>query len=112
MKQGRRRPGGGLGLRHMALFGLLGGLTFGLKLALAPVPNVEPVSLLVMLFAAVFGLLCAPVCLLSGGPALALSWWLAGLPYDVIHGGSNFILAIGLFCPLRRLLEGLYRRAD
>ncbi|MCD7929151.1 MAG: hypothetical protein LUF86_03215, partial [Clostridiales bacterium] len=39
----------------MALFALLGGLTFGLKLALAPVPNVEPVSLLVMLFAAVFG---------------------------------------------------------
>ncbi|MCD8332442.1 MAG: hypothetical protein LUB63_07975, partial [Oscillospiraceae bacterium] len=55
MKQGRRRPGGGLGLRHMALFGLLGGLTFGLKLALAPVPNVEPGALLVMLFAAVFG---------------------------------------------------------
>ena len=37
---------------------MLGALTFGLKVAMSYLPNVEPVSLLVMLFAVVFGLRC------------------------------------------------------
>ena len=39
----------------MALFGVLGALTFALQVAMAPLPNIEPVSLLVMIFAVVFG---------------------------------------------------------
>ena len=42
----------------MALFGVLGALTFALQVAMAPLPNIEPVSLLVMIFAAVFGWKC------------------------------------------------------
>ena len=37
---------------------MLGALTFGLKVAMSYLPNIEPVSLLVMLFAVVFGLRC------------------------------------------------------
>ena len=37
---------------------MLGALTFGLKVAMAALPNIEPVSLLVMVFAAVFGMKC------------------------------------------------------
>ncbi len=37
------------------LFGVLGALTFALKFAMAGLPNIEPVSLLVMLYAVVFG---------------------------------------------------------
>lgn len=48
-------PGGRLTLAEAALFGVLGGLTFALKLALAALPNIEPVSLMVMLFAVTFG---------------------------------------------------------
>ena len=44
-----------LTLREVVLFGILGALTFGLKFVMAPLPNIEPVSLLVMLFGAVFG---------------------------------------------------------
>ena len=37
----------------MILFGMLGALTFALQVAMAALPNIEPVSLLVMLFAVV-----------------------------------------------------------
>lgn len=40
------------------LFGLLGALTFAAKVAMAGLPNIEPVSLFVMLFAVVFGGKC------------------------------------------------------
>ena len=44
-----------LTLREICLFGMLGALTFGVKVAMAGLPNIEPVSLMVMLFAVVFG---------------------------------------------------------
>ena len=44
-----------LTIRQVALFGMLGALTFGAKVAMAGLPNIEPVSLMVMLFAVVFG---------------------------------------------------------
>ena len=37
------------------LYGMLGALMFALQVVMAPLPNIEPVSLLVMLFAVVFG---------------------------------------------------------
>lgn len=157
-------------LRELALFGVLGGLTFAAKVVMAPLPNIEPVSLLVMLFAAVlgkkalypiyvyvllefalfgfglwsvsylyvwtilagaalalrdmdsalgwallsgtfgllFGALCAPVQLFTGGWAFALSWWVNGIPFDLLHCAGNFALALVLFKPLRRVLDGLY----
>lgn len=47
-----------LTLREVALFGILGALTFGLKVAMSFLPNIEPVSLLVMLYATIFGRKC------------------------------------------------------
>ena len=37
---------------------MLAALTFALQVVMAPLPNIEPVSLLVMLFAVVFGWKC------------------------------------------------------
>ena len=161
-----------LKVRELTLFALLGALTFGVKFAMSGLPNIEPVSLMVMLFAVVFGkkalypiylyvlmeilvfgiqlwninylyiwvllalaayllrgmthplcwailsgvfgllfgLLCTPVYLLSGGPAFALSWWLSGIPYDIAHCVGNFVIALVLFVPLRKLLEKLYKK--
>ena len=144
---------------------MLGGLTFGAKVVMMGLPNIEPVSLLVMLYAVVlgrkalfpiyvyvllelalfgvglwsaayvylwallalaayllrnmrsplgwavlsgtfgllFGALCTPLCLLTGGPTFALSWWLSGIPFDLAHCAGNFALALVLFNPLRRL---------
>ena len=44
-----------LTLREVALFGMLGALTFGAKVAMSSLPNIEPVSLLVTVFAVVMG---------------------------------------------------------
>ena len=39
----------------MVVLGLLGGILFAGKMVLAALPNVEPVSLLVMVYAVVYG---------------------------------------------------------
>lgn len=152
------------------LFGILGALTFSMKVVMSGLPNIEPVSLMVMLSAVVFGrkslypiytyvaleilvygindwninylyiwvilalaawlfrsmksplgwallsgvfgllfgVLCAPVKLAMGGPGYALSWWLSGIPYDILHCIGNFVIALLLFMPLRKLMEKLY----
>ena len=157
--------------RKAALFGLLGGAMFAAKMAMAPWPNIEPVSLLVMLYAVcfgwqglyavylyvllefalwgvglwsicylyiwpvlfclarllrgmdslfgwaalsgcfglLFGALCALVYWPVGGWAFALSWWVSGLPWDLVHGVGNFVIALVLFHPLRHLLTRLSR---
>ena len=44
-----------LSIREIVLFGILGALTFGAKYVMSFLPNIEPVSLCVMLYAVVFG---------------------------------------------------------
>lgn len=44
-----------LTVREITLFGMLAALTFGAKVAMSYLPNIEPVSLMVMVFAVVFG---------------------------------------------------------
>lgn len=154
------------------MLSLLGALMFGAKMAMAALPNIEPVSLLVLVYTAVFGkkalypvylyvmlevliwglglwnlnylyiwlilfllalalrrmktvwgwailsgafglcfgLLCAPVYLISGGWAFALSWWVSGIPFDVAHCAGNFAMTLVLMKPLVRILEGLKNR--
>lgn len=161
-----------LTLRQITLFGMLGALTFGTKVAMAWLPNIEPVSLFVMLFAVVFGwkalypiylyvgleillyginlwninylyvwtvlavaamamkrlkhplwwallsgvfglafgLLCTPVYIAVGGVEYAFAWWISGLPFDYSHAIGNFVIALVLFVPLRKLLEKLYSK--
>lgn len=158
-----------LSVREIALSAMLGALTFGLKVALAPLPNIEVSSLMVMLFAVtfelkavypiyayvlleilvygvnlwsinylyvwfilaittwifrkmtspwewavlsgsfglLFGLLCAPVYFFVGGWAYAVSWWISGIPFDILHCIGNFVVALVLFTPLRQLLDKL-----
>ena len=47
--------GAKLTVREITLFGMLAALTFGAKWVMAGLPNIEPVSLTVMIFGAVFG---------------------------------------------------------
>lgn len=162
----------GLSLGELTLFGVLGAATFALQVAMSGLPNIEPVSLLVMVFSVVFGrkclypiyiyvvmdilffgiqmwninylyiwailalaawllrqmkhplawallsaafgllfgLLCAPVYIFTGGLGFAISWWISGIPFDLLHCGGNFVMALVLFVPLRKLLEKLYAR--
>lgn len=45
-------------VRELTLFGVLGAMTFAAKYVMSGLPNIEPVSLMVMLFAVVFGKKC------------------------------------------------------
>ena len=59
-----------------------------------------------------FGALCALPYLITGGPAAALSYWLAGLGFDLVHCIGNFLVCLLLFRPLHRLLKQLLRWYD
>ena len=161
-----------LTLRELTLFSILGVLIFAAKMAMAQLPNIEPVSLMVMLlavccgwkglyavavyvalewlvwgvgpwsvcylyvwpvlfclarafrrmehpigwavlsgvFGLLFGALCAIAYWITGGWAAAVSWWISGIPMDLLHGAGSFALALVLFRPLRRVLTRLARQ--
>ena len=44
-----------LNIRELILFGMLGAMTFALKLVMAALPNIEPVTLCLLIYGAVFG---------------------------------------------------------
>ena len=44
-----------LTVREITLFGVLGAMTFGAKVAMSYLPNIEPVTLFLLVFGAVFG---------------------------------------------------------
>lgn len=156
--------------REIAVLGLLSALLFGAKMVMAPLPNIEPVSLLIIVYVAVlglralipvyvyvmleivtwgfgywsacylyiwaalalaawllrrmeaplgwallsgtfglcFGALCSLTYWVAGGWAFALSWWMSGILFDLLHGAGNFALALVLFRPCRAILFRLY----
>lgn len=56
-----------------------------------------------------FGLLCALSKALLMGPVAAFSWWIAGIPWDLIHGGASFLLMLLLYKPVGRAMEKIKR---
>ncbi|ADL05905.1 hypothetical protein [Lacrimispora saccharolytica] len=72
-------------------------------------PKPFGISLLSAIFGMLFGLFCSGFYLIAGGIGGALTWWTAGIPYDIVHGTSNFFLSLVLFQPLYRLLTTLKR---
>ena len=161
-----------LTVRQITLFGMLAAMTFGAKWVMAALPNIEPVSLMVMVFGAVFGwkalfpvsvyvaaeilfyglgtwninylyiwailaaasillrrmehpvgwailsgsfgllfgAFCAPVDAVIGGWSYAVAKWISGIPFDLLHCAGNFVIALLLFRPIRRLTQKLYLR--
>ncbi|MDF2951925.1 MAG: hypothetical protein K0S18_1508 [Anaerocolumna sp.] len=67
-----------------------------------------------------FGALCAVPYLLIGsvggnilgGLQMALSYWIGGIPFDIIHGIANFTLTLILIKPLSMLLTYLMKLYD
>ena len=162
----------GLSWGETVLFGMLGALMFALQVVMAPLPNIEPVSLLTMLFAVAFGwkslyciytfvsmeilfhgiglwninylyiwtvlavaaiflrkmepalgwalvsgvfglafgALCGIVDVFIGGFGYAAAKWVSGIPFDLLHCGGNFAVALVLWKPLHRLLQKLKNR--
>ena len=64
-------------------------------------------------FGLLFGALCAVpyffIGFISGGAAQGLrqmfAWWVAGIPFDLIHGVSNFVIMLALYRPIGSLLK-------
>jgi energy-coupling factor transport system substrate-specific component len=57
-----------------------------------------------------FGALCAIPNLFISGVGSAVSYWLAGIPYDILHGVGNFVVALLLFYPLYQVINSINKR--
>lgn len=62
------------------------------------------------LFGMLFGLLCAPVYLFIGGWSMALSWFLSGVMFDLIHAVGNAVVMIVLFRPMDSLFAKMQKK--
>ncbi len=66
-------------------------------------------SILSAFFGLFFGMLCAiPYIVTSGLPA-AFAFWIAGIPFDLVHCVGNFVTALILYEPLTYVLSRLDR---
>ena len=62
-------------------------------------------SVLSGVFGLMFGALCSIPYFIGGGAAAGFAWWIAGIPYDILHCVANFIICLILFVPLRGILH-------
>ncbi len=58
-------------------------------------------------FGLLFGLMCAIPYLFMGGISTAVSWWIAGIPWDLVHGISSFFIMLLLFKPVTNVIKKL-----
>ena len=58
----------------------------------------------------IFGALCAIPNLFISGIGSATSYWIAGIPYDIMHAVGNFAVALLLFHPLYQVLDRINKR--
>lgn len=54
-----------------------------------------------------FGALCSIPYVISGGWAAGFGYWIAGIPYDVVHCAGNVVLCAVLYKPLLLLMRKL-----
>lgn len=54
-----------------------------------------------------FGALCSIPYFFIGGFQTAFAYWISGIPFDLAHGFTNFLLALFLFKPLARIMDRL-----
>ena len=57
-----------------------------------------------------YGLLCSLPYLFAGGPMMAFSWWITGIPFDLLHCIFNLVIVFTLFRPLDRFFARLQAR--
>ena len=70
-------------------------------------------SILSALFGLAFGALCAIPYGITGalsgglwnGILAAFSWWVSGIPYDLLHCVGNFVIMLTLYRPIRSAMQ-------
>lgn len=74
-------------------------------------------SVLSGFFGLCFGAICSVPYIVIGtvdgnilsGLRMAFNWWIAGIPFDILHGIANFALMLVLYTPVRMLLTKIKR---
>ncbi|MBQ8411472.1 MAG: hypothetical protein IJX15_07090 [Ruminiclostridium sp.] len=64
-------------------------------------------------FGLLFGLLCSIPYIFIGsvdgniinGFRTAFAWWIAGIPWDLVHGIANFIIMLVLYHPINTVMK-------
>lgn len=41
----------------------------------------------------------------AAGLRMMFTWWIAGIPYDFIHGIANFVIMLVLFVPVNKVIQ-------
>lgn len=59
-----------------------------------------------------FGALCSIPYFLTGGIPTGMAYWVSGIPFDIIHGISNFLITLVLFHPIYQLLTKLITHTE
>ena len=83
-----------------------------LTLALSKFKSVFSMALLSGFYGLAFGFLCSFPYLFvtsalnpTAGLKSAIAYWIAGIPFDVVHGVSNFVIMLVLYVPISKVLE-------
>ena len=58
-------------------------------------------------FGLCFGALCAIPYIFLSGPHAAFGWWIAGIPWDIVHCIGNFVIMLVLYHPMTRVMRML-----
>lgn len=65
-------------------------------------------------FGLAFGFLCSFVYLVTGSVQTQMAWWIAGIPWDIVHCIGNFVLMAVLYRPvmagMRKMGLGIYSK--
>lgn len=70
-------------------------------------------SILSGVFGLLFGFMCSLPYIflgstgadLTAGLNTAFAWWIAGIPWDLVHGAANFVIMLGLYHPIMRVMK-------
>ena len=57
------------------------------------------------IFGLLFGLFCAIPYIFTSGLIGAFTWWVHGIPWDLVHGIANFIIMFILYYPIRTVMS-------
>ena len=115
------------------VFVLLEGIIFGFNLWWISYLYVWPLLILVTVIlrkndsaviwasvSAIFGLLFGAFCAipyaftgtdLHSGLTIAFNWWIAGIPWDIVHCAGNFVLMMLLYKPLSEVMQKLQKHS-
>ena len=96
------------GAMYLYIWPLLAGITWIIRKK----DSVWIYSIVSAAFGLCFGFLCS-ICYfvigwvnggIQSGLIMAFNWWIAGIPFDIIHCVANFILMFVLYKPIRHLM--------